>query len=801
MQELKQEKIWVNYILFTDPDDPNGKPKKIPKNPNNGYPAKVNDPKTWGTYEKALSQIGQTIIHRHDDKGGKDKFTYTEHKCEIAGIGFCFNNNLVGIDIDKCRNDPEKEKQANKIINHFNSYTEISPSGDGYHILIYCDLTKLPANYKEIYDMNPHKHNMECYVAGVTKKYFTYTGNTSDEVIEDRTQELIEFLDTYMKKSPSDSANTQTGGTGNSAKDNYDIISIIQKSKQVNKFTKLFYQGDISGAPYNGDDSAADLGLCSILAWYCQGDFNEIDRYFRQSALYREKWERTDYRTNTINRAINGCNGKFYKPRNKTKKDTSPIKVHKYDKAIYINPFETPEARQRYRWNDIGMGYLFADTYKNISRYVPEAKEWYIYDGRVWRLDLGGVVIDQQARDLMDYLLDCRRFLENDESQENWIDFISKRMKKSARDTMLSDAQSVYPVSIMEFDKDPYIFNCQNITLNLREFTQHPHRPEDFLSKISNANFDPAAKCERWNEFINEIMCSDMETAQFIQKALGYALTGDTSEECFFILYGSTSRNGKGTTMETTLHIMGDYGHTTEPETITQKQNSNAGNPSEDIAGLKGARFVNISEPDKGIRLNNALIKRVTGGDSIRARFLHQNSFEFRPQFKLFLNTNHLPRVSDDTVFKSERVKLIPFERHFEPNEQDKGLKNLFKQPENISGILNWFIDGLKLMRKEGLKPPEKVNEATKNYREESDTIGLFIRECLIEAVNIDITLKDVHLTYTKWCENYGYNPLNSRNFSAELRKKGLKIDNGNYNKVYIFDYDFSGDIPKEWRN
>jgi P4 family phage/plasmid primase-like protien len=473
-------------------------------------------------------------------------------------------------------------------------------------------------------------------------------------------------------------------------------------------------------------------------------------------------------------------------------------KAYKYD-FIKINPFETLEARRRYGWNDIGMGYLFADAYKNISRFVLEAKSWYVYDGRVWKADLNGAIVAQQARDLMDYLLDCRNLLD-DEAREKWVDFISKRLKKSARDTMIADALSEYPVSIQDFDKDPYMFNCQNCTLNLKDFTQHAHRPSDFLSKISNVIFDPKAKCDRWTTFINEIMQDDIDKAKFLQKGLGYTLTGDTSKECFFILYGSTSRNGKGTTMETTLHIIGDYGRTTEPETITQKQNQSGGNPSEDIAGLKGARFVNISEPDKGIRLNNALVKRVTGGDSIRARFLHQNSFEFRPEFKLFINTNHLPRITDDTVFKSGRVKLIPFERHFPESEQDDNLKPFFKQPENMSGIFNWFIEGLKLLNNEGLKQPESVRAATAQYQEDSDTIGVFIRECLIEAKNSNVTLKEVYKEYEQWCENNGFNPLNNRNLSTEFRRKGLKVESGAHNKMCLYGYNLISDIPKEWR-
>jgi len=456
---------------------------------------------------------------------------------------------------------------------------------------------------------------------------------------------------------------------------------------------------------------------------------------------------------------------------------------------IPINPFETPESRRRYRWNDIGVGNLFADCFKDISRFVPEAKAWYVYDGRVWRQDVGGVNAAQQAKLLTDYMLDCRRYLE-DEQRESWITFVSSLMKKRARDTMLADAASVYPVSIMDFDRDPYLFNCQNYTIDLRDFNYREHRPDDFLSKISNVVFDADAHCERWDKFIGEVMKGNVDTARFLQKALGYTLTGDTSQECFFILYGSTTRNGKGTTMETILHMLGDYGRTAQPETVAQKLNTHGGGPSEDVARLKGARFVNMSEPEKGLRLNSALVKQITGGDTVTARFLHQNSFEYKPEYKLFISTNHLPRVTDDSIFASGRVKLIPFERHFSENEQDKGLKGFFKQEENISGIFNWLAKGLSLLQAEGLKQPRAVSDATNTYREESDIIGLFIKECLEAKQNSDTLLKEIHAAYTDWCDEYGYTrPISSQSLSAELRRKGIEVKKGNMNKSYVLNY------------
>jgi P4 family phage/plasmid primase-like protien len=454
-----------------------------------------------------------------------------------------------------------------------------------------------------------------------------------------------------------------------------------------------------------------------------------------------------------------------------------------------INPF-TNQDRDRYRWNDIGISNLFADCYKNLSRYVPETRAWYVYDGRVWRNDIGGMAVAGQAKKFMYYLLiSCQEFIDDDDLRSSWVDFVVKRMKKQSRDSMIADASSCWPVSIQDFDKDPYIFNCQNLTVDLRTFSVHTHSPEDFLSKISNVVYDDQALCGRWESFIGEIMEWDAEKAGFLQKALGYALTGDTKEECFFILYGNTTRNGKGTTMETALNLMGDYGRTAQPETVAQKQITHGGGPSEDIARLKGARFVNMSEPDKGLRLNASLVKQLTGGDTVTARFLNQNSFEYRPEYKLFINTNHLPRVSDDSIFASGRVKLIPFNRHFPENEQDRGLKSFFKQPGNVSGIFNWLIQGLRRFLSEGLAPPSSVKEATQQYRDDSDTAGQFINERLVKVPGHKVLIKDIHAQYEAWCGEYGYTPLNSRNLAEELRRKGLLIRKGDKNKTFLFDY------------
>jgi putative DNA primase/helicase len=267
-------------------------------------------------------------------------------------------------------------------------------------------------------------------------------------------------------------------------------------------------------------------------------------------------------------------------------------------------------------------------------------------------------------------------------------------------------------------------------------------------------------------------MCNDSDLALYLQKALGYALTGDTSLECLFILYGATSRNGKGTTMETFLKIMGDYGKTSNPEMLSTKfGNANASGPSEEIARLAGVRFVNISEPEKKITFNAALVKRMTGNDTLNARFLHENSFDFKPNFKIFINTNYKPSVSDMTLFYSNRLKLIPFKRHFEEHEQDKGLKAFFAEEQSQSAIFNWCYQGYKLFKKQGLDDPAAVTEATREYQDESDRIGQFVDAWLEEGEAYEVRTSAVYNIYGQWCEKYGYRKENSTNFNNAIQR------------------------------
>lgn len=416
-----------------------------------------------------------------------------------------------------------------------------------------------------------------------------------------------------------------------------------------------------------------------------------------------------------------------------------------------------PETNDRYAWSDIGNGNLFADWYKDTARYVPERKRWYIYNGNAWEPDSGNLKAMELCKDLADDLAVYALSIQDEKQRIAYQAHVGKWQRRNNRETILKDASSVHPVSMTEFDQDPYLFNCKNGTLDLRTREFRAHSPGDLLATISGVKYDPEATSELWERFIDDVTQGDKDTAIYLQKAMGYGLTGDTSEECFFTLYGATTRNGKGTLMETYMALVGGYGRAARPETIAQKDKANSNAPTEDIARLAGARVVNISEPGKQMVLSASLVKTLTGRDTINARFLNENSFEFVPQFKLFINTNHLPKVTDPTVFDSGRVKVVPFNRHFSEEEQDKNLKRRLRQTENLSGILNWCLDGLRLLQETGLDAPRTVREATAQYRRDSDKISRFVDEMMEPDPHGEIRTEEAYQVYQDWCARNGH--------------------------------------------
>lgn len=432
---------------------------------------------------------------------------------------------------------------------------------------------------------------------------------------------------------------------------------------------------------------------------------------------------------------------------------------------------------EQYETTDKGFGRLFAEVFKNQHRYNPSRKDFMRYDGKRWVDDIEGLSARKSGKLLSDALV---RYAVNVDADGKYLKAVTPLCNLRNRDAMLKDSRDIHYFTNEQLDTNDYLLNLQNGTLDLSENAPRfrEHDPDLLLSKICNVEYDPAAVCNEWEKFLLEIMQGDRDKIRYLQKIAGLSLTGNTQEETCFILYGSTTRNGKSTFCETLIYLLGDYALTMKPETLAVKQNLDSRQASGDVARLAGCRFVNASEPPKRMLFDTALLKSLLGRDSITARHLHQREFEFIPKFKLVINTNYLPTITDDTVFSSGRINVISFDRHFEPHEQDKHLKDRLRQKRELSGILNWCIEGLRLYRKEGLEPPEAVRSATNSYRTDSDKIGNFINECL-NKTGRNSKAKDIYDAYAKWCDDNGYGCENKGNFFSELKGKGLFAASG----------------------
>lgn len=710
----------------------NGKQTKVPYTPGTTRKANVSDPATFTTFETAAYATG------------------------YDGIGVRVGDRIVGIDLDHCIVGGKILPWAQEIVDRFAvTYIEISPSGAG--IRIFC---LLPDGFT--YDTRAYyiKHgDIEVYIPGYTNRFLTVTGNAlTDNDVTEATDALHWLLNTYMRRPTPLVPEVQALRESYLSDDK--VIEKATSAKNGDKFVRL-WNGDITG--YRSR-SEADAAFISMLAFWCNGDKAQIDRLFRQSGLMRAKWNTlrgTDtYGNITISNTLSGMTD-YYKPI----VPRSASEDFGVDRLKELDPMDS----SKYPWNDIGAGHIFADFYQDKLRFVPERKMWFHYDGGIWQPDTGNLRAMKYCMELADLMYTFAIEIKDEDKRKSYMKYASRWQSHTNRVNILKDAQVYHPIPYGSFDSDIYIFNCRNGTLHINtgEFTEH--RSSDLLTKISPVKYDPSAYSQRFSDYINEIMSGDTDRANFLQKIFGYGLTGDTRHECMTILYGVTTRNGKGTLCESVLRVLGDYGCTSRPETISTKNYSNGSQPSEDVARLAGVRFVNISEPGKGMVLDAARIKSMTGNDTLNARYLHENSFDFRPQFKIYVNTNYLPVINDMTLFSSDRIIIIPFDRHFDEQSRDTTLKRKFAEPVVQSAILNWLLEGYRRLQTEGLFFPNSVKEATERYQHESDRMALFFEDNLVEDSAAEELTSTVYARYKGWCQENGCYPEGMKNFKQGL--------------------------------
>ena len=439
-----------------------------------------------------------------------------------------------------------------------------------------------------------------------------------------------------------------------------------------------------------------------------------------------------------------------------------------------IDPINDPLFSKR---DDIGLARLFSEVLRDRARYNTTSKSWYVYDGIRWTVDSENMVVEQYAkmfgRCLEIYARKIRS--ESESGTDDFVSYYSRLGSRQNRKRLIEDSRDFHPVDVYDFDQDPYLFNCLNCVINLHTGEVIEHSPDLLLSRVSNVWYDPDARSIEFERFMSEIMKMDESKIEYLRRVFGYSMTGENVQEECYLCYGSTTRNGKSTLLDVIGYMVGDYGANIEPETLAQRERNSRG-ASGDLARLNGVRFLHMSEPPKRMKFDVALLKKLLGRDTITARHIYEREFEFIPVFKLVINTNFLPVVLDDTLFSSGRVKVITFDRHFEPEEQDVHLRRRLESKENISGIFNWCLSGLMSYWDEGeiLTVPDAVRIATDDYREHSDKIQSFIDECLVSTPETNTTAKDAYEAFVLWCKSNGYGCENKSNWMEDMRSKDM---------------------------
>lgn len=435
------------------------------------------------------------------------------------------------------------------------------------------------------------------------------------------------------------------------------------------------------------------------------------------------------------------------------------------EKIKELDPYQNPKYKMT---DDLSSGALFADVFGDIVKYNVTAKSFYIFDGTIWKEDKGEMIADSLAK-----RFSRAWYIYAADSDQVYQKYVLSFGSRRRRVTMTQDAKSYNCISGEMLDAKDNLLNLQNGVLNLETLEFEPHKPEYLLSKMCNVEYKPEAKSKDFEKFISEIMLGDREKIEYIQRIFGYSLTAQNAEETAFLFYGKSTRNGKSSLLETFAYMLGTYSANAQPETLAQRK-KDPRNASGDICRLQGCRFLHISEPPKRMLLDTALLKTLTGRDKITARNLYERETEFYPVFKLAINTNYLPQILDDSVFSSGRLQVLSFEKHFEPEEQDRTLKDRLKEPHNLSGLLNWSLQGLRMFREKGIEPPQTVKDATTQYREESDKIKQFFADDMLEDDGHVLEAQKVYTHYIEWCRSNGYGCETRKNFYDELRAKNL---------------------------
>lgn len=722
LSELKAEPRWVCYT--TD---------KAPINAKTGKAASSTDPSTWATYDEAKRAVSR-------------------YRC--AGVGFVFTGDgLVGVDIDDgIKDDGSFAKYAKHLLALNGGYAELSPSGTGIHII---GRATIPRSVKRLM----HGVGVEVYDRA---RYFTFTENVIESDAYDfsdlgNIQDVVDtiFDDVTMLED----AKPQTKRTDVIAPTAIDGDSADRQIATWIDRAVTMMRNAVVGARHNTRVKAGRLIGGALAAAESAGkhvmtiddavtllyDANTVDDGEEDKERLAILW---------------GIEAGYESPLEFRKEKPLPPPM-----TTMPAPQIPVESSKVYHFTDLGNGQRFADAYLGDLLWVPEWAQWMRWDGRVWqRVDV--TVVRKLAHDVV---VGMYTGAHQNGRIDNELGKWALKSETTARiNAMVEEAKPYLSGDVSRFDTKHDLINVGNGVVNLRNAHLMPHDREHYFTKIIDITYDVSAKAPVWRDIIDTIFAGDRDLMEYIQRAVGYTLTGHTDEHCLFFCYG-IGKNGKSTFMTALQRIMGDYATTTSVEALLDAQNKGeAASPY--MARLPGKRIAIAQEMPEGRRMNESLIKSITGGDRLSTRDLYKSVFEFDPTHHLWISGNHKPRISgtDDGIWR--RLRIVPFTVTI-PEEKRRDSRLIEADLANeYSGILGWMIRGAQMWYAAGLGTCDAVKKATDEYRGDEDALQRFItEECEVNPM-VSINKQALYTEYKRWAEEENDRAAMSRSQKFVIR-------------------------------
>jgi len=435
-------------------------------------------------------------------------------------------------------------------------------------------------------------------------------------------------------------------------------------------------------------------------------------------------------------------------------------------------PIDPASLEEKFKLTDLGNAERLVARYGTQLRYCAAWKKWLLWNGKRWKIDDGSAVEARAAKTVRSISGEADRA--DEEHARKAIEAHAKQSEsKNKIDAMVALARCQFPVPVnpWELDTDPMLLNCLNGTLDLRTGELKEHGSGNLITKLAPVKYRRDATCPTWISFLDRIFAGDATLIEYIQKVIGYGLTGNVTEKALFVFHGGGD-NGKTTLLEAVRNVMGDYAGVIDIDALMQ--NGRDAVTERAIAELCGKRFVTASEAEEGQKLREAKIKNLTGMGRLVGRKIYGNPFEFDPMFKLFIDANHKPviRGNDNAIWN--RIRLVPFNVSIPKPEQDPQLGEKLKG--EASGILAWAVEGCLHWQREGLGEPVGVRTARENYREEMDVVADFIADCCTESPDGLEKFADLYAAYLHWCQGMKEAPITGTAFGTRLTAKGFTV-------------------------